>query len=67
MREEGRLVEPFDPEDVYVTWESDDKGPVAYVYVLENLLGVVGVDDKPGCARFAIRDGPLAKIMITQD
>jgi hypothetical protein len=67
MREEGRLEEPVGLEEVYVTWDSNDKGPVAYVHVLENLLGVVGVDDKPGCARFAIRDGPLAKIMIIED
>jgi hypothetical protein len=67
MREEGKLKDPVGPDEVHVKWGSDDKNPVAYVYVFENLLGVVGVGDKPGYARFAIRNGRLAKVMIIED
>ena len=66
MKEEGRLKDPVGPEQVHVEWRSEGKDPVAYVYIFENLLGVVGVGDKPGCARFALRDGPLAKVMVIE-
>lgn len=50
-------------DDVKIDWETDENGPVAYVYIFEDLFGVVGVGDKPGCARHALKDGPLAKVM----
>jgi hypothetical protein len=53
--------------DVNVDWESDEHGPVAYVYVFKDLYGVVGVGDRPGCARFVRKDGPLARIMVIED
>jgi hypothetical protein len=49
--------------DVLVTWKSDESGPIAYVYLFEDLYGVLGVGDKPGYARFAAKDGPIAKRM----
>ena len=55
------------PADVLVAWESEDSGPVAYVYVFEDLLAVVGVGDMPGYARFAVRDCRLARVMEITD
>ena len=49
--------------DVLVNWEKDGNMIVAYIYIFEDLYGVVGTRDKPGYARFAIKNGPLAKIM----
>jgi hypothetical protein len=59
----GVLVKPVGPTDVLVDWEYDAQGPVAYVYIFEDLFGVVGINDKPGYARYAKKDGPLAKVM----
>lgn len=67
MSEEGRIKDPVGPDDVHVEWNCEHKTPVACVYVFKNLLGVVGVDDKPGFARFAIHNGPLAKVMVIED
>jgi hypothetical protein len=64
---EGQVVAPVTPSDVKVDWEYENTDPVAYVYVFEDLYGVVGVGDRPGYARFATRDGPLAKVMVIQD
>lgn len=67
ISEEGRIRGPVSLKDVHVKWSYEDKDPVAFVYVFRDLLGVVGVGDKPGCARFAIRNGPLAKVMVIED
>ena len=63
MSEEGRMTREVEEEDVLVDWENDKNGPVAYVYLFENLYGVLGVGDKPGYARYAIKNSPLAKVM----
>jgi hypothetical protein len=60
----GSMERTLRPKDVLVDWESDSRGPVAYVYIFEDLYGVLGVGDKPGYARFASKDGPLAKVMV---
>jgi hypothetical protein len=50
--------------DILVTWELDEAGkPVAYIYLFEDLIGVLGEGDKPGYARFAIKDSPIARVM----
>lgn len=49
--------------DVLVNWEKDNNDFVAYVYIFEDLYGVVGPGDMPGYARFAIKNGPIAKVM----
>ena len=49
--------------DVLVNWEKDGTELVAYIYIFEDLHGVVGPGDKPGYARYAIKDSPIAKIM----
>jgi hypothetical protein len=67
MREEGRMENAVGPEDVQVEWIGIEENPLAYVYVFENLLGVIGEGDKPGRAKFALRDGPLARILVTED
>ena len=46
-----------------VTWEEDANGAVAYVYLFEDLTGVIGCGDHPGYARMASKDGPLARMM----
>lgn len=63
VADDGHLSRTVGPQDVLVDWEYEEDSPVAYVYVFEDLLGVVGVGDKPGYARHAIKSGPLAKIM----
>ena len=59
----GTITTPVCPSDVLVDWESDENGPVAYIYLFEELIGVVGVHDKPGYSRYAIKNGPVAKVM----
>ena len=61
----GHVTRPGDVGDVLVEWEyeSGSERPVAYVYVFEDLYGVVGVGDKPGYARHAIKSGRLARVM----
>lgn len=63
MCEEGRMEHDLSDDSVFVDWERDENGPVAYVYVGDDLYGVVGVGDKPGYARYAIKDNPLARRM----
>jgi hypothetical protein len=61
--ENSRLEREVTDEDVLVDWEEDENGPVAYVYIYEDLYGVVGVGDKPGYARLAVKDSPIARVM----
>ena len=63
MTEEGRLQRDVSAQDVLVDWEYEKDDAVAYVYLFEELYGVIGPNDKPGCARFAVKDSPLARIM----
>lgn len=61
--ENSRMTKNVTMNDVLVSWEEDIQGLVAYIYIFEDLYGVVGINDKPGYARFASKDGPLAKVM----
>jgi hypothetical protein len=61
--EDSRMLRDVKAENVQVDWEYEGDSPVAYVYLFGDLYGVVGVGDKPGCARHATKDGPLAKVM----
>ena len=63
VSEGAQITKLLSENDVMVTWETDDSGPVAYVYIFEDLFGYLGVGDKPGYARFALRDGPVARRM----
>jgi len=65
--EGGRVQRKLKLKDVLVDWEYEDGIPVAYVYIEEDLYGVLGVGDKPGYARHAIKNGPLAKVMVISD
>lgn len=67
MSERGHLTTPVHAGDIKVKWEYEAGAPWAYVYVFEELFGVIGVGDKPGYARFAIKDGPLARVMEIDD
>lgn len=58
----GVMLKPVEAKDVLVNWEEDSGRLEAYVYIFEDLYGVVGSGDKPGYARFASQNGPLAKI-----
>ena len=60
---QGIMKKSITLHDVLVNWEQDGNDLVAYIYILENLYGVIGPEDKPGYARFAIKNGPLAKVM----
>src|SRR5262245_16994958 len=42
MSEQGLLRTPLTVDDVQVNWEVDDSGEAAYIYILEELYGVVG-------------------------
>ena len=64
VSERGRLETEIDASDINVDWEFEQGMPVAFVYIARDLYGVVGVGDKPGSARFAIKDGPLARVMV---
>ncbi len=63
MLEEGRMKKKVLPQDVIVDWEKEAEELVAYVYIFEDLYGVIAENDKPGYARFALKDGPLARKM----
>jgi len=59
----GIIKKPVTINDILVNWEKDGDVLVAYIYIFEDLYGVIGPGDKPGYARFAIKSGPLAKVM----
>jgi hypothetical protein len=59
----ARLTRPVGSADVRVKWHYEGDVPVAYIYVFEDLLGVVGHGDKPGYARHAVVDSRLARVM----
>lgn len=67
VRRGGRVTAHVRVEDVQVEWDYEEESPVAYVYIFTGLYGVVGVGDKPGYARFARKDGPLAKVLEIAD
>jgi len=58
----GLMLQPVGAEDVQVNWEDESGNLEAYIYVFENLYGVVGSGDKPGYARYAAKNGPLARM-----
>ena len=66
MMEEGRLQKSISVQDVLVDWKYEEEKAIAYIYLFKDLYGVVGPDYKPGYARFASKDGPLAKVMETE-
>jgi hypothetical protein len=63
MREEGYLTKPVALDDIRVEWQYAGEVPTAWVYLFGELTALVGVGDKPGCCRYASRDGPLAKVL----
>lgn len=63
MSEGGRLNIPVSQGDVVVTWQYEDGLPVANIYIFKELYGVLDTDYKVGYARFAVKDGPIARIM----
>jgi hypothetical protein len=67
MSEDGVLNRPVTNDDVKVEWEYEDGVPAAYVYLFEELFGVIWGNEKLGYARFATKNGPLAKVMVFED
>ena len=63
ISEEGIMKKTVTIHDVLVTWEEDGTELDAYVYIHEDLYGVVGPGDKPGYARYAIKNNPIARVM----
>ena len=64
VSDDGHMDKLINSEDILVDWDTDDSGqPLAYIYLFEDLLGVVGIGDKPGYARFSIKNSPIAKVM----
>lgn len=58
----AQLKQALTSRDILVDWD-DKTGSIAYIYIFEDLYGVVDPGDKPGYARFASEDGPLAQVM----
>jgi hypothetical protein len=55
---------PQDENDVVIRWWRNEQGiRLADVLVRDLLIGRLGAAQKPGWARAAIRDGPLAKVL----
>jgi hypothetical protein len=65
MTEKGHFTTPPAFEEVTVAWHGGVQ-PIAFVYLLGELVARVSVNDKPGYCRFASKDGPLAKILVTE-
>jgi len=63
ISEEGIIEKTVGINDVQINWDEEGGYPIAYIYIFENLCGVIGVNDKPGYARFAIKDSPVALVM----
>ena len=64
MKEEGRITKPVTLADVRVEWEYAGEAPTALVYLFGELLAIIRVGDKPGCSRFALANGPLARVLV---
>src|SRR5262249_26798056 len=62
--EDGTLAKVITANDIRVDWKQQNERPAAYIYLFNELYGVVGVNDKPGYARLAAKDGPLARVLI---
>jgi hypothetical protein len=62
----GHLKKPVTLDDISVEWENVDDQPKAYVYLFGDLVASVGIGERPGHARFALRDGPLAKRLVIE-
>src|SRR5271157_5368984 len=64
MKDEGRVNTPVILDDINVEWEYAGGQVRAFVYICGDLVACVGLGEKPGFARYASRDGPLAKLMV---
>ncbi len=60
---EGKMEDTVSINDVLVDWDDNDSEIVAYIYVFEDLFGVIGPGDKPGYARYASKNSRLARVM----
>ena len=61
--EGSEMKQTVSQKDVIVDWESGQDGPVAYIYIFEDLYGYLWPGAKPGFARLAAKDGPVARRM----
>jgi hypothetical protein len=67
VRESAGMVERVRVADLLVDWEGAGTAVVAYIYLLGDLLAVVGVGDRPGCARCATASNRLARVLELED
>jgi hypothetical protein len=64
MTESGHFETPPTIDEVTASWQYSGEQPTASVFLFGELVAKVGVNDKPGYSRFALRDGPLAKVLF---
>jgi hypothetical protein len=55
---------PEKKDDISIDWRSIDGEPSAFVSLFDELLGYVSASVKPGHARLAKKNGPLAKMIM---
>jgi len=60
---DGIIKKDITIHDVLVDWEKENNSYVAYIYIFEDLYGVIAEGDKPGYARYATVSNPIAKVM----
>ncbi len=67
VAEQGTVVRSVSATDISVTWAYEQDEAVAHIFLFGALCGIVGPGDRPGFARFAAKDGPLARAMHTEN
>lgn len=63
---EGHFDKAVALDDIRVEWQYLGGQQRALVYLFNGLVAIVGVNDKPGYCRFASKDGPLAKVLVSE-
>jgi hypothetical protein len=67
ITDEGRIETQVAWDDIRVKWDYVGEQPRAYVYIFDELVAHVSVGEKPGYARYASKDGPCAKRMVSDE
>lgn len=62
-----QFTPPAVPSDISVEWRLADSPPTSAVILLRGMpIGMLTLGSKPGWAKFAKKDGPLAKVLTEQ-
>ena len=60
----AKLQLPRDETDIVIRWRRDEQeNELADILVDDLVIGRLGAGQKPGWARAAMKDGPLAKVL----